>query len=78
MRLGGPEIIVLVLIVLLLFGTTRLPKLARAMREAKDEFEKGQSGEDETAGGEARGGSSSEPATPPEGTPAEGGEKPST
>lgn len=52
MRLGGPEIIVLVLIVLLLFGTTRLPKLAKAMREAKDEFEKGQSedSEDEGAG----------------------------
>lgn len=73
MRLGGPEIIVLVLIVLLLFGTTRLPKLARAMRDAKDEFEKGQSDEDEAPADEARGASSSE-----EGAPAEGGDKPST
>lgn len=73
MRLGGPEIIVLVLIVLLLFGTTRLPKLARAMRDAKDEFEKGQSDEDETPAEGAREASSSS-----EGAPAEGGDKPST
>jgi sec-independent protein translocase protein TatA len=39
--IGGPEILVLVLIVLLLFGAARLPKLARSMREARDEFQKG-------------------------------------
>lgn len=72
MKLGGPEILVLALIVLLLFGTTRLPKLARAMRDAKDEFEKGQSDEGESATGEAHEPSSSQEA------PAEGGEKPST
>ena len=32
--------ILLVLIVLLLFGSARLPRLARSMREAKDEFKK--------------------------------------
>lgn len=41
MRLGTWEIAAIVLIVLLLFGTTRLPKLARSLREAKDEFQKG-------------------------------------
>jgi sec-independent protein translocase protein TatA len=38
---GGQEILILVLIVLLLFGAARLPKLARSLREAKDEFQKG-------------------------------------
>jgi sec-independent protein translocase protein TatA len=42
-RLGGPEILLLVLIVLLLFGAARLPRLARSLREAKDEFQKGSS-----------------------------------
>ena len=37
---GGSEWILLVLIVLLLFGSARLPRLARSMREAKDEFKK--------------------------------------
>lgn len=40
-RIGSPEILLLVLIVLLLFGATRLPRLARSLREAKDEFQKG-------------------------------------
>ncbi len=41
MRIGAPEILILLLIVLLLFGAGRLPKLARSMREARSEFEKG-------------------------------------
>lgn len=40
-RLGGPEILLLVLVILLLFGAARLPRLARSMREARDEFQKG-------------------------------------
>jgi sec-independent protein translocase protein TatA len=40
-RIGGGEILLLALIVLLLFGAARLPKLARSMREARDEFQKG-------------------------------------
>ena len=40
-RIGGPEILLLVLIVLLLFGAARLPRLARSLREARDEFQKG-------------------------------------
>ncbi len=40
-KIGGGEILLLVLIVLLLFGAARLPKLARSLREARDEFQKG-------------------------------------
>lgn len=42
MSLGAPELLVILVIVLLLFGAGRLPKLARSMREARNEFEKGQ------------------------------------
>lgn len=42
---GGTEWILLLLIVLLLFGSARLPRLARSMREAREEFKK------ESAGG---------------------------
>ena len=41
MRFGFQEMLPLLLIVLLLFGAARLPKLARSMREARDEFQKG-------------------------------------
>ena len=44
-RIGTPEILLLVLIVLLLFGAARLPRLARSLREATDEFQKGSSEE---------------------------------
>ncbi|MEX2393506.1 MAG: twin-arginine translocase TatA/TatE family subunit [Actinomycetota bacterium] len=54
MRPGFNELLLLLLIVMLLFGATRLPKLARSLREAKDEFNKGS--EEDTA---------SEPATKP-------------
>ena len=39
--LGAPELIIILVIVLLLFGTTRLPKLARSLGEASREFRKG-------------------------------------
>jgi sec-independent protein translocase protein TatA len=39
--IGAPELIVLLLVVLLLFGSTRLPKLARSIGEASREFKKG-------------------------------------
>jgi len=38
--LGGPELIVILFIVLLLFGSTRLPKLAGSMGKAIKEFKK--------------------------------------
>jgi sec-independent protein translocase protein TatA len=39
--LGGPELIIILAIVLLLFGATRLPKLARSLGEASKEFKQG-------------------------------------
>jgi sec-independent protein translocase protein TatA len=41
MSLGPGELIPLFLIVLLLFGATRLPKLARSMGQAGKEFKEG-------------------------------------
>jgi len=41
MSLGAPELVIILVIVLVLFGSTRLPKLARSMGEASKEFKKG-------------------------------------
>ncbi len=38
MNLGVTELLVVLAVVLLLFGSTRLPKLARALGEASREF----------------------------------------
>ncbi len=43
--LGLPELIIILIILLLLFGTTRLPKLSRALGEAAQELRKGFSGD---------------------------------
>ena len=39
--LEGPELIIVLVIVLLVFGGSQLPKLARALGSAKSQFEKG-------------------------------------
>jgi sec-independent protein translocase protein TatA len=39
--LGAPELIVVLLVVLLLFGSTKLPKLARSLGQASQEFKQG-------------------------------------
>ena len=41
LALGGPELLIVLAIVLLLFGTTRLPKLARSLGQASKEFKTG-------------------------------------
>jgi sec-independent protein translocase protein TatA len=41
MGLGAPEILIILAVVLLLFGSTRLPKLARSLGEASTEFKAG-------------------------------------
>jgi sec-independent protein translocase protein TatA len=41
MNLGGPELLIVLLVVLLLFGGRKLPELARSMGQAKKEFESG-------------------------------------
>lgn len=54
----GPDILIILVIVALLFGSSRLPKLARSLGSAKAEFEKGIA--------EGTSGASPAPASPPE------------
>lgn len=37
----GPEMIVILLVLVLLFGANKIPKLARSVGEATNEFERG-------------------------------------
>jgi sec-independent protein translocase protein TatA len=37
----GPELLIVLAVVALLFGSTRLPQLARSLGSAKGEFERG-------------------------------------
>ena len=39
--LEGPELIIVLVIVLLVFGGSQLPKLARSLGQAQKEFKKG-------------------------------------
>jgi sec-independent protein translocase protein TatA len=39
--IGFPELLILLLVLLLLFGSTRLPKLARSIGQASKEFKRG-------------------------------------
>ena len=41
MNLGPTELIIILVIVLLVFGSTRLPKLARSLGQASKEFKAG-------------------------------------
>ena len=41
MNLGATELIIVLAIVLLIFGSTRLPKLARSLGQASKEFRDG-------------------------------------
>ena len=50
MNLGPTEMIVILLIVLLIFGGSKLPQLARSLGKAQSEFKKG-SEEDATTTG---------------------------
>ena len=47
-NLGAPELIVIALVILLLFGATRLPKLGKSMGQSISGFKQGlRSGEDD-------------------------------
>ena len=41
MGIGAPEIIIILALLLLLFGSTRLPQLARSLGQASSEFKAG-------------------------------------
>jgi sec-independent protein translocase protein TatA len=41
MNFGAPELIIVLLVVLLLFGGAKLPQLARSIGQAKKEFHEG-------------------------------------
>lgn len=45
--LEGPELIIILVILLVLFGGSKLPQLARSVGTAQREFKKGLSGDDE-------------------------------
>ena len=40
-NIGAPEILIILGIIVLIFGSTQLPKLARSMGQAQREFKKG-------------------------------------
>lgn len=46
--LGLPELIIILVILLLLFGSTKLPKLARSLGESAGELQKGFDGAGKT------------------------------
>lgn len=41
MNVGVPELLIVLVVVLLLFGSTRLPRLARSLGQASKEFKQG-------------------------------------
>lgn len=49
--LGPPELLILLIIVLVLFGGAKLPKLARSLGQAQREFREGVNEDDPEAGG---------------------------
>jgi sec-independent protein translocase protein TatA len=65
MSLGAPELIIILVIVLLLFGTTRLPKLAKSLGEASREFKKGTEEREQEEAAKATPTAPVAPTTPP-------------
>ena len=41
MNLGAPELMIVLVVILLLFGGAKLPKLARSLGQAQNEFRQG-------------------------------------
>ena len=52
--LGGSEILIVALIVMVLFGAKRLPELARSLGRSKGEFEKGKAEFEPESGSKSR------------------------
>jgi len=47
-NLGAPELLIILLIILLIFGGAKLPQLARSLGKAQSEFKKGAAEDDPT------------------------------
>ena len=45
MDLGAPELLIILIVVLVLFGGRKLPELARSLGQAKKELDSGMKGE---------------------------------
>jgi sec-independent protein translocase protein TatA len=41
MNFGGPEMLIVLLVVMLLFGAKKVPELARSLGKAQSEFKRG-------------------------------------
>jgi sec-independent protein translocase protein TatA len=41
MNLGAPELLIILVVILVLFGGAKLPKLARSLGQAQNEFKQG-------------------------------------
>jgi len=54
MNLGGPELLIVLVVILLLFGGAKLPKLARSLGQAQNEFKRGLKDGSETAEGDEK------------------------
>jgi len=52
-NLGAPELLIILLIILLVFGGTKLPKLARSLGQAQREFKAGVDTNDEPSSKDA-------------------------
>jgi sec-independent protein translocase protein TatA len=48
-NLGAPELLIVLVIILLIFGGSKLPQLARSLGKAQSEFKKGSEEEATTA-----------------------------
>ena len=46
MNIGAPEILLIVFVILLLFGSKKLPELARSLGKSLNEFKRGQTESD--------------------------------
>jgi sec-independent protein translocase protein TatA len=55
-NIAGPDLLIIVGIIVLLFGSSQLPKLARSLGQASKEFKKGVSdeGNDDAGGTEGK------------------------
>ena len=68
MNLGGPDLLVILLIILVLFGAKKLPELARGLGQAIKEFQKAK---DEFTDELHKAGTDTAPKTPPPSTVAQ-------